>query len=124
METKTLAIFINEYYDSIISDMDIIINSFREMYDDLTIISDKTVNVSEKYSTIPSFFLPFFRGDVVFLSLSGYLEYRDILAENIFINTNIKELLSNNITRSAIGSSVKIISINDLDVEVINYATI
>lgn len=111
----------DEQYDPEI--VDVIVSSFKESYDDVGIITDSDQTIPTKYATIPSIHLRFFRGDVVFLSLSSYLEHEDILARNIFIKTTTNEIISNNVTRARIGRA-KIISINDYTLEVTEYATI
>jgi hypothetical protein len=123
MSPKILMLFIDSYQEDMKEDIDLIISSMKKDYDDIGIICDDNSDISSKYATIPSIYLRFFKGDVVFLSLSSYLEHENILADNIFIKTTIDELLSSNVTRAKIGSS-KIISINDFNLEVIDYATI
>lgn len=116
-------LFIDSYQEDMKENIDLIISSMKKDYDDIGIICDDSSNISSRYATIPSIYLRFFKGDVVFLSLSSYLEHENILADNIFIKTTIDELLSSNVTRAKIGSS-KIISIKDFNLEVIDYATI
>lgn len=122
MSSKTLMLFIDdEQHDS--ETVDIIISFFKKSYDDIGIITDSNKAIPSKYATIPSIHLRFFQGDIIFLSLSSYLEYSDILAKNIFVRTTTDEIISNNITRARIGRA-KIISINDCMVEVTEYATV
>lgn len=116
-------IFVEDHEEETSANIDIIIGFFKKDYDDIGIITNNNNQISSKYATIPSIYLRFFKGDVVFLSLSSYLENENILANNIYIKTDINEIISNNITRSRIGSA-KIISINEFNLEVTEYATV
>jgi hypothetical protein len=119
MLSKTIAIFINS--NDSIEHIKLLYDFFHKDYDDFVIVTDNNDKIDTSYAVIPSIYLKFFQGSIVFLSAQSYLEKNNILSDNIYITTSIEEILNNNIPKSRL-SGVNIITIqNNNKIEVIKY---
>jgi hypothetical protein len=121
MLSKTLAIFLSDDDFDRKHQIKYIYKFFKNEYDDIFIISNENENIDKEYAVVPSIYLKFFRGDVVFSSIKGYFSNEDILANNIYVCSSIKELVSNHIHKNRI-NNVKILSVEESKIEVFNYA--
>lgn len=54
----------------------------QQFYDDVFICSDILQGIDTSWATIHPFYLKFFKGDILFLSLEDYVEYRDLIIGN------------------------------------------
>jgi hypothetical protein len=121
MLSKTLAIFLSDDDFDKISQIKNIYRFFKNEYGDIFIISNENENIDKEYAVIPSIYLKFFRGDLVFSSIKSYFSNENVLANNIYVFASIKELLSNHIHKNRL-NNVKILSIEESKIEVFNYA--
>lgn len=123
LHNKTIAIFIH-YNDKVcLNTIKHIYNFFKDNYEDLVIISDINDTIPKEYAVIPSIYLKFFQGDIVFLSAQTYLETYGILANNIYVVTSVEEILNNNISKNRL-KDINILNIDDQKIEVIKNAQI
>jgi len=120
LHEKTIAIFISDN-DTNIENIDLIYSFFENEYEDFVIFSDQNSLIPSNYAIIPSIYLKFFQGTVIFLSAQTYLEKENILANNIYVCTSTAEILQNHIPKNRI-ANIKILTIENNKIEVINYA--
>jgi|694.fasta_scaffold07784_10 hypothetical protein len=116
MLPKTLAVYLDndlsgDHY------LDILYNYFKNSYEDFVVISDENSLIKSTYAVIPSLYLKFFKGDVIFMSAATFLEKEDILANKIYLCASINELLDNNICKSRL-KNVTLIDIKQSAIEV------
>ncbi len=77
MSHNTLALFLTD--SSQIQYIDIIKKEYD--YDDVVIITDNNFTIPD-YSIVPIFYIKFFKGHIVFLSLADYLNNREYFPVN------------------------------------------
>jgi hypothetical protein len=121
MLSKTLAMFLSDDDFDKIGQIKHIYNFFKNEYDDIFVISNENENIDQEYAVVPSIYLKFFRGDLVFSSFKSYFSNEDVLANNIYVCASIKELVSNHIHKNRL-NNVKILSVEESKIEVFNYA--
>jgi aromatic ring-opening dioxygenase LigB subunit len=123
MSPKTIAVFTSpsDNYDK--KKLDTIYSFFKDQYDDFVVISDETTDIENKYAVIPSIYLKFFKGDVVFASVTSYLKNNTILANTIYVDTTTDELISQHIPKNRL-KNINVLSLQDSKIEVINYGQI
>jgi hypothetical protein len=66
-------------------------------YDDVLLVTDNGFS-SPNYAVIPMFYIKFFKGKIVFLSVDSFLQYRDNFNSNqIGLKTTLEEIQKYNI---------------------------
>jgi hypothetical protein len=90
-------IFISEKNNTKI--IDTIYNYLKTKYDDVFFVSEwADIVLPIYYSILPSFYMRFYCGGVVFLGYSDYLEHKDqIISKNIYLLNNDNESEQSNI---------------------------
>lgn len=79
---KRCSIFTNEIDDKIISSIKESLKTYYSIRD-FTVFSDSIIqNISPEYAVLPSFYLSFYKGVVVFDSHDSYLSKQNILGDN------------------------------------------
>jgi hypothetical protein len=121
MNQETLAIFIDDNNNIDNKLIQNIFSNFANDYKDFVIIADSSTNISNIFAIIPSIYLKFFRGDVVFMSISSYLYNEDILANQIYVYASAHDLIENSVPKNRL-NNVKILSIQNSSLEVFTYA--
>lgn len=102
MKLKKIAILVNNDKINIDYILDKITQDIK--IDDVVIFSDlNNVSNIKHRAVLSSFYLKFFDGSVVFTNVDEYLTYKDqIIANEIFLVSDLQSLLSNNIDKSAL----------------------
>lgn len=99
MKLKKIAILTNTRIN-----IDYVVNSIKQKnhIDDIVILSDADNTIGIKnYAILPSFYLKFFDGSVVFTDINDYMIYKDeVVSREMFLLSNLEELLQANIDRS------------------------
>lgn len=121
MLSKTLAIFIGDQDSETLKNVNTIYDFLKKEYDDFVIITNENNGINYEHAIIPSIYLKFFRGDVVFMSISTYLCNQEILANNIYVCASLEDFLSNNVPKNRLGNA-KILTIENSKIKVFNYA--
>ena len=94
--------------------------SERINIDDFLILCD-TYDFHVEYAVLPTFYLYYYKGMVVFLNLEDYIAYKDkIISDNIIIRLSKQEVFESHIDRSVIKTCNIIYQENDQNMEFIN----
>lgn len=104
------------------------INSIKEFLkqhiniDDFFVFCD-SYDTHTEYAVLPSFYLYYYKGTVVFLNLEDYIAHKDkIISTNIIIRLSKQEVFESHIDRSVIKGCNILYQENDQNMEFIkNY---
>ena len=98
---KAFAIYINN--NDSIEDIERIrnFNITQSSYSDIFVCSDDNVVITNSFSLLPSFYLKFFQGSIIFTNIENYMEYKDVakLAKSYIIVKSAQEMVDNSINK-------------------------
>lgn len=100
------------YLNNINDNLDIIqkIKTFFDKYD--FVLFNDTNQSNEKHATLPTFYMKFYDGSIVFLSIEDYLIYKETIKSDAILLLDIKTAIDSKIDRSII-KGCKILSYNN-----------
>jgi len=118
MHNKTLALFLNSQH---VNKVTIVKNYLKDLYEDFVVFTNDNLILDKEHPILPSIYLKFFQGDVVFFSFDDLLEKNDILAKKKYLVCSLEEVLRSKIPTRDLKETT-LLNIQNDTIERIDYA--
>ena len=118
MHNKTLALFLNSQN---VNKVTIVKSCLKDFYEDFVVFTNENLILDKEHSILPSIYLKFFQGSVVFFSFDDLLEKNDILAKKKYLVCSLEEILRSKIPTREL-KDVTLLNIHNDTIERVDYA--
>jgi hypothetical protein len=118
MQNKSLALYLQSKY---INNISLIKQYLKKDYEDFIVFSNEHLILDKEYAVLPTIYLKFFKGDVVFFDPYDYLEKNDILANKKYLAISSEDLLQSKVSVKDL-KEVTLLELKNNSIERIDYA--